>query len=362
MKSLRLYAWLLGINFFISTFTFGGGYVVVPMIEKYFVKKHHYFSEEELLDMSAISQSTPGAIAINLSALAGYRTAGWGGLLISCLGSLLPPLIILSIVSIWYSFFAANPIVHSVLQGMQAGVAALIVDLIIHMCQLIMQKRSLFLTLLIPCSFLASFFLEWNVALILILCCILCVIRVWLLSRNTSDSGSGGEPKPVDQPADLHRHHHHLPDDSRSSGSQHLHLRRHPDRRNPWRRGRHSGMRPRRSPPLQPFVSVFPEISAVPLYLRSIKRTEIRLSGSDRIGSGHYSFAGILPCVFHKGTALGQRYFHYKLDLFRQLDIRHPVFPLSVCPSKVEMESHPAHGIDRSRRLCLGHVSSANPD
>lgn len=197
MKSLRLYAWLLGINFFISTFTFGGGYVVVPMIEKYFVKKHHYFSEEELLDMSAISQSTPGAIAINLSALAGYRTAGWGGLLISCLGSLLPPLIILSIVSVWYSFFAANPIVHSVLQGMQAGVAALIVDLIIHMCQLIMQKRSLFLTLLIPCSFLASFFLEWNVALILILCCILCVIHVWLLSRNTSDGSGTGTDSPI---------------------------------------------------------------------------------------------------------------------------------------------------------------------
>lgn len=196
MKSLRLYAWLLGINLFISTFTFGGGYVVVPMIEKYFVKKHRYFSEEELLDMSAVSQSTPGAIAINLSALAGYRTAGWGGLIISCLGALLPPLILLSIVSVWYSFFSTNPIVQSVLAGMQAGVAALIVDLIINMCQLILKKRSIFLTLMIPCSFFASFFLEWNVAFVLILCCILCVIRVWFRSKKTpppspSDSAAG---------------------------------------------------------------------------------------------------------------------------------------------------------------------------
>lgn len=188
MKSFHLHAWLFGINLFISTFTFGGGYVVVPMVEKYFVQKHGYFSEEELLDMSAISQSTPGAIAINLSALAGYRTAGWSGLIVSCMGALFPPLLILSMVSVWYSFFSTNPIVQSVLQGMQAGVAALIVDLIINMCQLITKKRSLFLTLMIPCSFLASFFLEWNVALILILCCLLCIIRVWYYSKKYSTS------------------------------------------------------------------------------------------------------------------------------------------------------------------------------
>lgn len=79
-KRIKLYFWLFGVNLFISTFTFGGGYVVVPMIRKYYVEKKALFSEEELLELAAVAQSSPGAIAVNLSALAGYRTAVLPGL------------------------------------------------------------------------------------------------------------------------------------------------------------------------------------------------------------------------------------------------------------------------------------------
>lgn len=72
----RTYLWLFGVNLFISAVTFGGGYVVVPMIRKYFVYQKQLFSEQELMDMAAVVQPTPGAIAINLSVLAGYRTVG----------------------------------------------------------------------------------------------------------------------------------------------------------------------------------------------------------------------------------------------------------------------------------------------
>ena len=72
----RLYLWLLGIHMFISAFTFGGGYVVVPMIRKYFVLQKKMFGEEELAEMAAVSQSAPGAIAVNLG---GHRIpGGWG--------------------------------------------------------------------------------------------------------------------------------------------------------------------------------------------------------------------------------------------------------------------------------------------
>lgn len=74
--SIKTYVWLLAVNLFISAFTFGGGYVVVPMVRRFFVEKKQYFTEEELIDMAAIAQSTPGAIAINLSALAGYKATG----------------------------------------------------------------------------------------------------------------------------------------------------------------------------------------------------------------------------------------------------------------------------------------------
>ena len=99
MNKVKSYCWLFGINLFISAFTFGGGYVVIPMIKKYYVEEKQLFDEEELMDIAAIAQSSPGAIAINMSALAGYRVAGWQGLLISCFAAILPPLVILSVVS-----------------------------------------------------------------------------------------------------------------------------------------------------------------------------------------------------------------------------------------------------------------------
>lgn len=183
LKPKKPYLWLLGVNLFISAFTFGGGYVVVPMIRRYFVEQKQYFSEEDLVSMAAVAQSTPGAIAVNLSALAGYRVAGVGGAVLSCTAAILPPLVILGLVSAFYAAFAANAVIAAVLKGMQAGVAALIVDLVIDMCRMILKERSPLLTAMVPCAFLASFVLNVNVALILAVCCLLCVGRVLLARR-----------------------------------------------------------------------------------------------------------------------------------------------------------------------------------
>lgn len=180
------YLWLLKINLFISAFTFGGGYVVVPMIRRYFVEQKQHFTEEDLTDMAAVAQSTPGAIAINLSALAGYRVAGIGGAVISCIAAIVPPLVILGFVSAFYQAFAANALIAAVLKGMQAGVAALIVDLVVDMCQMILQKRSLLLTAMIPAAFLASFVMGINVVFILATSCLLCVGRVICAERRPS--------------------------------------------------------------------------------------------------------------------------------------------------------------------------------
>lgn len=74
-EKLKLLLWLFKTDFFISSFTFGGGYVVLPMIRKYFIEQKHLFSEDELMDMSAVAQSSPGAIAINLAVLCGKKVA-----------------------------------------------------------------------------------------------------------------------------------------------------------------------------------------------------------------------------------------------------------------------------------------------
>lgn len=172
------YFWLMKINLFISAFTFGGGYVVVPMIRRYFVKQKAFFTEEELMQMAVIAQSTPGAIAINLSCLAGYRCAGKTGALLSCLFATLPPFILLTFISIFYRAFASNMIIASMLRGMQAGAAALIVDVVIDMCQMIHKEHSIALTLCIPITFIANYVLHIHVIWILLFCCLLCIGKI----------------------------------------------------------------------------------------------------------------------------------------------------------------------------------------
>ncbi len=188
---LKRLTWLFFINLFISSFTFGGGYVVIPMIRKYFVQKKKYLSEEEVMELAAISQSSPGAIAVNLSTLAGYKTAGMAGAAVSCIASVIPALLILSVISAWYAAFSQNQLVGAVLKGMEAGVAALIVDLIIDMVRMVMQEKSLLLTAMIPAAFISSFFLNINVAVILIFCCVICIGTVWLKNHRSSRQESG---------------------------------------------------------------------------------------------------------------------------------------------------------------------------
>ena len=177
-EKLRLYLWLAGMNLFISAFTFGGGYVVVPIVRKYFTQKKKLFSEEELMEMAAVAQSTPGAIAVNLVALSGYRAGGKTGMAISCVCAVIPPIVILSFVSLCYSAVIANPLVGAVLRGMQAGVAALIVDFVVDMTGVIARERSRLLNVLVAASFLISFFTEINVILVLLGSCLICVIKV----------------------------------------------------------------------------------------------------------------------------------------------------------------------------------------
>lgn len=183
MKKLKLYLWLLAVNLFISAFTFGGGYVVVPMIRKYFVRKRNLFTEEELMEMAAIAQSSPGAIAINLSALAGKRAGGYPGAVLSAVSAVIPPILILSLVSMWYDAFAANQVIAAILKGMSAGVAALIVDLIVDMYRIIRKEGSVFLNLLAPGAFIASYIFQVNVALVLVVCSLLCIFQVYKRRR-----------------------------------------------------------------------------------------------------------------------------------------------------------------------------------
>lgn len=109
----------------------------------------------------------------------GWIQSSWYcGASISCIAAVIPPLVILAAVSAFYKVFISNTIIVAVLKGMEAGVAALMVDLIIDMCSLILKKKSLLLSAMIPLSFIANFILGINVALILLFCCLICIFQV----------------------------------------------------------------------------------------------------------------------------------------------------------------------------------------
>lgn len=169
-KDIKLYWKLFISTFLLSAFTFGGGYVIVPLMKKKFVDKLHWIEEEEMLNMVAIAQSSPGAIAVNASIMIGYRIAGIPGALVSTLGTVMPPLIIITIISLFYQSFRDSDVVRALLKGMQAGVAAVIMDVVISMSGKIIKGKQIVSILMMLGAFTATFVFDVNVIYIIIIC------------------------------------------------------------------------------------------------------------------------------------------------------------------------------------------------
>lgn len=140
-KKPSLYWQLFTSTFALSAFTFGGGYVIIPLMKKKFCDELCFLGEEEALDLVAIAQASPGALAVNTAMLLGYRMAGLPGAFVTILGTLLPPMITLSVISLFYDAFRTNRIVGALLHAMRAGVAAVIADVVWTMAQNILGQK-----------------------------------------------------------------------------------------------------------------------------------------------------------------------------------------------------------------------------
>ncbi len=177
--------WTLFLStFYISAFTFGGGYVIVPLMRKRFVEQYGWIEEQEMLDLIAIAQSTPGPIAVNTSILVGYRMAKVKGALLTMFGTVLPPLIILSILSYGYSAFSNNAVVRSILWGMQAGVAAVVANVVIGMAASVLKQKRWLPIVLMVLAFAAALFLKVNVIFILLACGVIGAADMLLTARK----------------------------------------------------------------------------------------------------------------------------------------------------------------------------------
>ncbi|MHA3224747.1 chromate transporter [Globicatella sulfidifaciens] len=171
-------------TFKLSAFTFGGGFVIIPLMRKRFVEELHWIEEEEMVDLTVIAQSSPGAIAVNAAILVGYRVGGLLGALVSVIGTVLPPLIIISIISMFYQAFRDNLYVGIIMRGMLAGVAAVIIDVVWRMGQQLMKEKRLLPLIVMVLTFIASRYLRLNILLIIVMCALIGAIDSWYRMRR----------------------------------------------------------------------------------------------------------------------------------------------------------------------------------
>lgn len=158
-------------TFLLSAFTFGGGFVIVSLMKKKFVEELHWLEEEEMLDITAIAQSSPGPIPINASVILGYRMYGVIGSLVAILGTALPPMVIISVISLFYTQFRSNPIIAIALQVMRAGVAAVIFDVVLNLAKKVVETRRFLYITLMATAFVGKVLLGVD-AMVVILCCL----------------------------------------------------------------------------------------------------------------------------------------------------------------------------------------------
>ena len=167
MRSARLWKLFLS-TLYISSFTFGGGFVIVTFMKKKFVDELHWIDEQEMLDMTALAQSSPGAIAVNAAILVGWQVEGLVGMLVAVLGTIIPPMVILSVVSVFYNAFASNHYIALLLKGMQAGVAAVILDVVSDLGSKVLKTRSWVYIALMAAAFIANTVLHVNVVVVIL--------------------------------------------------------------------------------------------------------------------------------------------------------------------------------------------------
>lgn len=156
--------------FMLSACTFGGGFVIVSLMKKKFVEELKWLGEDEMLDVTAITQSAPGPLPVNASVIIGYRMAGVVGSLTAILRTILPPMIIISIISLFYEQFRSNAYIAVALQVMRAGVAAVIFDVVINLAKNVLNtKRMLYIAMMVV-AFISTYLLGVSAMMIIFTC------------------------------------------------------------------------------------------------------------------------------------------------------------------------------------------------
>ena len=188
-KQRAPYGKLFGSMFLISACTFGGGFVIVSLMKKKFVDEYKWLTQEQMLDMTAIAQSSPGAIAVNAALQVGFLIGGAAAAAVAVAATILPPLLLISVLSFLYAAVRDSAVIATLLQGMQLGVGAVLLDVTCSLGKPVLKSRSVLLIGVMAAAFILSSVLHINVVYIILGAALVGVLRAWLGVY----SGKGGQ-------------------------------------------------------------------------------------------------------------------------------------------------------------------------
>ncbi len=150
----------------IGAFTFGGGYAMISVIQRETVENHKWITDDDILDIIAIAESTPGPIAINSATFVGYQVAGFWGSFFATLGMVIPSFVIISIIALFLTQFENSKIVKYAFTGIRAGVLALILKAFLNLFK--KQPKEVLGYVIMALAFIAVVVFDINTIIVLI--------------------------------------------------------------------------------------------------------------------------------------------------------------------------------------------------
>ncbi|MBQ8910142.1 MAG: chromate transporter [Oscillospiraceae bacterium] len=183
MKASGKVLWQVFSSFFkIGAFTFGGGYAMIPLIQNEAVEKRHWVTDDDILEVVAIAESTPGPIAINSATFVGYKAAGILGSVCATLGVVLPSFVVILILSFVLRQFQQVQAVQYAFQGIRAGVLALLVKALWTMYKKSPKGWAAYVVM--GASFILTAIFEVNVIFVIIGCAVFGLVTSLSMERR----------------------------------------------------------------------------------------------------------------------------------------------------------------------------------
>lgn len=182
MKKSALVFKLFKTFFKIGAFTFGGGYAMIPLIQKETVEKNNWISDDDILEIIAIAESTPGPIAINSATFIGYKIAGVLGAACATLGVVLPSFIIILVIAAILNEFQNIKAVQYAFFGIRAGVLALVLKALLTMYKKCPKNKIAYIVMAF--AFISAAIIDLNVLIVIIACAVIGLVSSLLKERR----------------------------------------------------------------------------------------------------------------------------------------------------------------------------------